>query len=135
MNSSADVNSSAYIRWVAPSAYTWSSIEQDPLALPFGNGPGAATALRDANTQADFPSILKVFFEEGALGTLAVIMLYFLFLRRAGIQYWLIAPLFVLQFIASNGVYNPVNVAFICLLAYRSATSRIGVDSVQSARQ
>jgi hypothetical protein len=110
-------NSSAYIRFVSPFIYVFLAYTSSFVSMLLGVGPGVAGSLRDAEMMADFPGIGKMLFEYGMLGVTVVSAIYLRYCKRANMVTWIRWPILLIQFLLNNGIFTPVTLTFLILIA------------------
>jgi uncharacterized membrane protein YhaH (DUF805 family) len=114
----SQVNSSAYIRFVAPALYILHLFGSGWKGLMFGQGPGSADALRHAAVMADFAGLPKICFEDGLVAGIFLVVLYARFAYLSGLPVALGLALMFMAFFASNGVYSPVIVSVYLMMGF-----------------
>ena len=119
------VNSSAYIRFVAPILYIYNNYIASPLFFAIGAGPGASTHLRFLSVQADLPSLGQGLFEYGFFGGLMVVCIYYYVQKLSRVPPWLIWTMFVFQMFLSGGLLQPATVLFFLLTTFYGAPALI----------
>ncbi len=120
-------NSSAYIRFVSPFMYVYSSYTSSFISMLFGIGPGLAGSVRTAEVMADFPGIGKILFEYGLFGMALISAIYLGFCARAKMATWIRWPILLIQFVLNNGVFTPITLTFFILITLFGTTQCFAV--------
>lgn len=119
---------SGYWRFVMPFIYNFQSYSESLTAALLGVGPGVAKNNWDTMLMAYSSGFGKIFYENGVLGALPLILLYLRFCRVSVDEFWFSLSMLVFVLVINSGIQQPVVLLTMTILGcYAAPTAKAGL--------
>lgn len=124
-----DEDKSGYWRFVMPILYVYDSYASSVVAMLIGVGPGAAKNDLGTALMAYSSGAGKILFENGLLGAVPIVMIYYRFIMKSFAEQWFAISMLVFVLIVNCGIQEPMTLMVVLLFALFAAPASTATRS------